>query len=159
MSEEITVEAVVEPVIEEAPAQTDAPVKKARATKKVADELLLEDVQIEEAKVEETQKVISGPKKTKAPRSSNVHAKDNGAIASHAADRALNKKVDTEAKKEKNDESEKIAVWSDKNIRWSDVGTLVKGYNIVTKEAADKWLAKQGIREVTPEEVAAHYGK
>lgn len=151
MSEEIIVEAVLEPVIDEAPAQTDVPVKKARASKKA--EEASEDGE------QPTQKIISGPEKKKAPRTSNVHAKDNGAISSHAADRALTKKVDTTVKQEKKDESEKIAIWSDKNIRWSDVGTLVKGYNIVTKEAAAKWLAKQGIREATPEEVATHYGK
>ena len=160
MSEEITVEAVLEPVIEEAPAQTDAPVKKTRATKKVADEVLLEDVSIQEAKVEEvTQKVISGPKKAKAPKSSNVHAKDNGAIASHAADRALNKKVDTTENDGAKEDIDKLALWSDKNIRWSDVGTLIKGYNIVNKEAAAKWLSREGIREATPEEVATYYGK
>lgn len=158
MSEEITVEAVVEPVIEEAPAQTDAPVKKTRATKKVADEVLVQDVNVEEAKEEEvTQKVISGPSKTKAPKASNVHAKDNGAIGSHAADRALSKKVDTSEKKK--EEAVKVAIWSDKNVRWSDVGTLVKGYNIVNKEAADKWLSRGGIREATPEEVATYFGK
>lgn len=152
MSEENTVEAVLEPVIEEAPAQTDAPVKTAKATKKV--EEAAEDV-----KEEVTQKVITGQKKTKSTRTSNVHAKDNGAIGSHAADRALNKKVDTTVKEEKKDESGKVAIWSEKNIRWSDVGTLIKGYNIVNKEAAAKWIAREGIREATPEEVAAHYGK
>jgi hypothetical protein len=152
MSEEFTVEAVLEPIIDEAPAQTDAPVKKAKATKNVVEAT-------EDNKEEVTQKVISGPEKKKTTRTSNVHAKDNGAIGSHAADRALARKIDTTVKQEKKDESEKIAVWSDKNIRWSDVGNLVKGYNIVNKEAAAKWLARQGIREATPEEVATHYGK
>jgi len=103
-----------------------------------------------------TQKVISGPKKTRAPKKSNVQAKSNNAIGSGAADRALARKVDTT--KPKRDESEMIALWSDKNIRWSDVGTICKGYNIVSKEAAVKWTSKAGIREATPEEVATYYG-
>lgn len=151
MSEEITVEAVLEPVIEEAPAQTDVSVKKPRASKKA--------VEVSEDNEEPTQKIISGPEKKKTTRTSNVHAKENGAIGSHAADRALTKKVDYSEKQEDKKDSDKTAIWSDKNIRWSDVGNLVKGYNITNKEAADKWLTKKGIREATPEEVAAHYGK
>jgi len=152
MSEELVQEAVLEPIIEEAPAQTDAPAKKAKPTEKVAEAT-------EDNKEEVTQKIISGPAKKKTPRSSNVHTKDNGAIGSHAADRALTKKVDNSPKEDEGKDSSKVAVWSDKNIRWSDVGSLIKGYNITNKEVADKWLTKKGVREATPEEVAAHYGK
>jgi hypothetical protein len=152
MSEELVEEAVLEPVIEEAPAQNDAPVKRTKAKKIV--EKTKEDV-----KEEVDQNVISGPKKTKAASVSNVHSKESGAIGSHAADRALSKKIETKVKEEKQDESEKVAIWSEKNVRWSDVGTISKGYNIVSKEAAAKWLTKGGIRKATPEEVATYYGK
>jgi hypothetical protein len=54
---------------------------------------------------------------------------------------------------------EKIAVYSKGNIYWSGVGSLEKGYNIITKEASVKWLTKKSVREATPEEVAKHYGK
>jgi hypothetical protein len=43
-------------------------------------------------------------------------------------------------------------------MAWSVVGRINKGYNIVTKEAAEKWLSRKGVREATPEEVATHYG-
>jgi len=52
----------------------------------------------------------------------------------------------------------KVAVYSEKNLRWNMIGTLTPGYNIVTKEAAEKWLTLNSVREATPEEVADHYG-
>jgi hypothetical protein len=52
-----------------------------------------------------------------------------------------------------------IAIFSKGNIHWNGVGTLEKGYNIVTKEESVKWLTRKNVREATPEEVAKHYGK
>ena len=54
---------------------------------------------------------------------------------------------------------EKVAIYSKGNIHWSGVGTLEKGYNIVTKEESVKWLTHKNVRQATPEEVAKHYGK
>jgi hypothetical protein len=54
---------------------------------------------------------------------------------------------------------DKVAVFSNGNIHWNGVGSLEKGYNIVTKEASVKWLTKKSVREATPQEVAAYYGK
>lgn len=54
---------------------------------------------------------------------------------------------------------EKIAVYSSRNIHWNGVGSLEKGYNIITKEASVKWLTHKSVREATPQEVAKHYGK
>jgi len=53
---------------------------------------------------------------------------------------------------------EKVAVYSDRNINWNGVGQIQKGYNIVTKEASEKWLTRKAVREATPTEVAKHYG-
>lgn len=172
MSDETTVEAV-EPV-EDAPvvettetAQTDAPVRKRRKTSKVAEENndAIVTASVEEADEttnDDGQEVISGPKKAprRAPKS-NTFSNDDGVIGSNAADRSLGEKpVAKEVKEEpKADEDEKVAVWSKGNIRWTGVGALSKGYNIVTKEAAEKWLTREGIREATPEEVATYYGK
>jgi len=39
------------------------------------------------------------------------------------------------------------------------VGSVSKGYNIVSKAEAAKWQGRSHIRPATPEEVAAHYGK
>lgn len=134
--------------------------RKPRATKKAAEEapVEIESVVVEEAKVstEEGQEVITGPKKPKPARSSNMKSNEENTLSSRAADAALAKKVDT-AKEEP--EAEKVALWSEKNIRWSGVGTLTKGYNIVDEEAAEQWVTKAGIRKATPQEVAAHYGK
>ena len=54
---------------------------------------------------------------------------------------------------------EKVALYSKGNVHWNGVGTLEKGYNIVTKEASVKWLTHKNVREATPEEVAKYYGK
>lgn len=144
-------------------AERSAPKNRKPKAEKVAEKTaIVENVVVTEAKettTDEGQKVISGPKRSKAPRMSNIHAKDEeGTIASHAADFALAKKK-VVAEKKTDAEVEKIALWSDRNIRWTNVGELSKGYNIVTKEAAEKWLDKRGIREATPQEVAAHFGK
>jgi len=54
----------------------------------------------------------------------------------------------------------KIALYSDHN-KYSlnkEKGSLKVGYNIVTKEAADWWLSRKGVRQATPEEMARYYG-
>ena len=67
---------------------------------------------------------------------------------------------DEKPKAEKVDKpKQKVAIYSKGNIYWNGVGTLEKGYNIVTKEESVKWLTHRHVREATPEEVAKHYGK
>lgn len=146
---------------------TPAKTRKPRATSKVAEETgVVKDVQVsaQQATIinEDGQKVIAGStKKTNPNPKSNLSPKnDSGAISSRSADSALAKKVaPKEEKPLKAKEPEKVAVWSNKNIRWTGVGTLTHGYNIVTKEAAEKWLSREGIRKATPEEVSTYYGK
>ena len=132
--------------------------RKPRATKKVAESAPISNVAIEEVDnnsvTEEGQKVITGPKKARPARVSNMNTKEDSQIISRAAE--PRPKIKSESKK---DEEGKMAIWSEKNIRWGTFGTLSKGYNIVTKEAAEKWLTRDGIRKASPEEVAAHYGK
>jgi hypothetical protein len=145
----------------EAPVEEVKKAKKPR-TKAVAEETPVENVSIQESVVEndEGQKVISGPKRNRAPRKSNTRVNEDGVIGSNAADYALKDAPKANAPVVKaTPNPEKTALWSAKNIRWTGVGELSKGYNIVTKEAADKWLKKDGIREATPEEVATYYGK
>jgi DNA-binding protein H-NS len=63
-------------------------------------------------------------------------------------------------KKEKAVEvKEKVAIYSTKNVTWSGVGKVYRGYNIVEKDAAEKWLTRSHIRTATPEEVAKEFGK
>ena len=149
--------------ISEAVEKPKAP-RKPRATEKAAAESeVVTDVAISAPKStiinEEGQKVIAGPPAPKPTRKSNINSdKEEKTVSSRAADAALAKKP-SNVKKEEPKKEEKVALWSSKNIRWTGTGTLAKGYNIVTKEAADKWLKKQGIRKATPEEIATYYGK
>ena len=55
--------------------------------------------------------------------------------------------------------NEKIAVYSTKNLHWERVGQLKLGYNIVTKEASEKWITRKQVRLATPEELVSYYGK
>jgi hypothetical protein len=52
-----------------------------------------------------------------------------------------------------------VALHSTKNVVWEGVGKIEKGYNIVTREAAEKWLTRSHVREATPEELAREYGQ
>lgn len=55
------------------------------------------------------------------------------------------------------DAGERVAVFSSKNLSWSGVGKLTKGYTIVSKAAAEKWLTNKNVRIATPEEVKKEY--
>ena len=54
---------------------------------------------------------------------------------------------------------EKVAIYSERNLSWIGLGDLARGYNIVTKEDADKWITNKSVRTATPEEVKRAYGK
>jgi hypothetical protein len=94
------------------------------------------------------------PERTAPPQSNLAPVNNDGVVASKAASRPK-PVVEEEVK----DVSEKIALWSPKSITWENVGRLTPGYNIVTKEASEKWLTRNGIRIATPEEMATYYGK
>ena len=51
-----------------------------------------------------------------------------------------------------------VAIYSTKNVVWEGVGKVSKGYNIVTKAQAEKWLTIKHVRLATPEEVAQEFG-
>jgi hypothetical protein len=51
-----------------------------------------------------------------------------------------------------------VALFAAGNISQAKWGELSKGYNIVSKETANFWLAHRTVRLATPEEVAKHYG-
>lgn len=56
-------------------------------------------------------------------------------------------------------EVDKVALHSTKNVYWNDLGEIKKGYNIVLKSHADRWLTRSHVRLATPEEVAKEFGK
>jgi len=77
---------------------------------------------------------------------------ETGAIGSMAADGA-SKTINTDVNL-----SGKVALFSTKSVRWEEVGTLNRGYNIVTQKQADKWLTRSHVRIATPEEVEKAFG-
>jgi ribosomal protein S16 len=60
---------------------------------------------------------------------------------------------------ESKETQEKVAIYSTKNLHWLKVGQLTVGYNIVTKEASEKWLTRKQVRIATPQELSSYYGK
>lgn len=54
---------------------------------------------------------------------------------------------------------ETVAIYSTRNVTWQGVGKVYSGYNIVSKEAAEKWLTRNHVRPATPQEVAKEYNK
>ena len=64
---------------------------------------------------------------------------------------------DVEIKQE--DPKEKIAIYSEKNLHMDNLKPITVGYNIVSKEASEKWLTHRLVRIASPEEVASYYGK
>lgn len=81
----------------------------------------------------------------------------NGAIGSVSAARpkkSSGKKVTATEKK-----TETVAIFSTRNVTWTGVGKVYRGYNIVEKAAADKWLTRDHIRPASPEEVAQEFGR
>jgi hypothetical protein len=101
-------------------------------------------------KTSEDDNVISSTK-IKPSLSSSIISDDNSVIGSGSADR---KDIVTEKVKKNT-----VAVHSTRNVTWSGVGKVDRGYNIVTKEASEKWLTREHIRLATPEEVARDFGK
>jgi hypothetical protein len=101
---------------------------------------------------EERNEVISSDKVATSPNVSVVSNEDN-VIGSGSAD----KKESAKAASAK--EKDTVAIYSTRNVNWSGVGQVSKGYNIVTKQAADKWVTRDHIRIATPEEVARDFGK
>ncbi len=61
--------------------------------------------------------------------------------------------------KEAVDMTDKIALYSTRNIHWGNIGALKVGYNIVSKEASEKMVTHKAVRIATPEELASYYGK
>lgn len=67
------------------------------------------------------------------------------------------------AKEVKNTSSKKsnktVAIYSSKNVSWTGVGKVYRGYNIVTPEQSEQWLTRNHVRLATPEEVAKEFGR
>ena len=79
----------------------------------------------------------------------------DGVIGATTAVKATPRKKSAKPEEKK----ETVALYSTKNVTWSEVGKVYRGYNIVDKDAAEKWLTRSHIRIATPEEVAKEFGK
>lgn len=104
--------------------------------------------------VEENNVIGSTENITKEELKSSVVGLKSGAIGSGSADRPA-KKSNPKAEPK----AETVAIHSTRNVTWNEVGKVYRGYNIVSKSAADKWLTRDHTRLATPEEVAREFGK
>ena len=60
-------------------------------------------------------------------------------------------------KQEAVDMTDKVALYSTRNIHWgSGIGALKVGYNIVSKEASEKMVTHKAVRIATPEEPVSY---
>jgi hypothetical protein len=105
--------------------------------------------------VEEVQAVVEAPAYEAPEEVQALGAVEEGVIGATTAPKASPKKKSAKATEVK----EKVAIYSTKNVTWSEVGKVYRGYNIVEKNAAEKWLTRSHIRIATPEEVAKEFGK
>jgi len=79
----------------------------------------------------------------------------NGVIGVTQTPRPAREAVNVAPKKS----NKTVAIHSTKNVSWSGVGKVYRGYNIVTPEQAEKWLTRSHVRLATPEEVAKEFGR
>lgn len=142
----------IEEILEEL---DNAPEVSETKVEEVAEELGI-TASIAEAKttVEENNVIGSTQNVTKEDPKSQVVNLNNGAIGSGSAERVASKPAKSAEPKE-----EKVAIHSTRNVTWTGVGKVYRGYNIVPKSAAEKWLTRDHIRSATPEEVAREFGK
>jgi hypothetical protein len=119
--------------------------------------ILLDDGSAQEPVKEQTviRSETAEPKQKRVPTSSSA-SNENGVIISRKAEKSVKKTTETMETPKK---VKQVALYSVKNLRWSGLGTLQKGYNIVDEEEAKKWTTLKAVREATPEEVATYYGK
>ena len=114
-----------------------------------------------EAKIEEAPKpaedVITGPKGTPKDEVEALAPVADGVIGtakkSVAPKPAAPKKAPAKATKD-----DEVALYSSRNMHWDGLGKLSKGFNIVSKAAADQWLTKEAVRLADPKEIARVYG-
>ena len=129
----------------------EAPVYEAPVVEETVEEHIEETPVVEEP----AQAVVETPAYEAPEEVQALGSVAEGVIGATTAPRAPERK-----KKEKvAEKKETVALYSTKNVTWSEVGKVYRGYNIVEKEAAAKWLTRSHIRTATPEEVAREFGK
>ena len=145
------------PIVEEA--VYEAPVFEAPVVEEPVVEHIAETPVVEEAFVpphlEAEPDAIAAPAYSAPEEIQALGAIAEGVIGATTAAVAAPRKKNSKSQEKK----ETVAIHSTKNVTWSEVGKVYRGYNIVEKDAADKWLTRSHIRMATPEEVAKEFGK
>jgi hypothetical protein len=145
------------PIVEEA--VSEAPVFEAPVVEEPVVEPIVETPVVEEAfvppHVEAEPDAIAAPAYSAPEEIQALGAVAEGVIGATTAAVASPRKKNSKPEEKK----ETVAIHSTKNVTWSEVGKVYRGYNIVEKDAADKWLTRSHIRMATPEEVAKEFGK
>ena len=137
------------PIVEEA--VYEAPVFEAPVVEEPVVEYIVETPVVEEA----AQAVVEAPAYHAPEEVQALGSVADGVIGATTAPVAPARKKNSKSQEKK----ETVAIHSTKNVTWSEVGKVYRGYNIVEKDAADKWLTRSHIRMATPEEVAKEFGK
>tara|TARA_B110000459_G_C16489071_1_gene437942 strand:- start:407 stop:916 length:510 start_codon:yes stop_codon:yes gene_type:complete len=141
-------EVSVEPETNEEPAE-DAPT----LVEELAEEL---DLEASVAEVEESADVISTPSKGKGSKKKQAMAPVSDGVIGTSVDEAPKARVTNQVKEISENT---VAIYSARNVRWEGVGKINKGYNIVDKSEADKWIEKLNhVRLASPEEVSRELG-
>jgi hypothetical protein len=151
------------PIVEETTYETpvfEAPVEEAPvAEAPVVEEPAVEAPEVEHVEetpvVEEVQAVVEAPAYQAPEEVQALGSVAEGVIGATTAPKAPEKKKSAKPESKK----DKVALYSTKNVTWPEVGKVYRGYNIVEKDAAEKWLTRSHIRTATPEEVAKEFGK
>jgi len=151
MSDEINNEEVLPATLAEG--ETIIPEDKVEEIKEAVAEVL-KTAKVEEA--EDKSDVISAPEPSEIPTLPGIGIVGDGAMGSTTVPATPKPKA---AAKKAVVKEDTVAIHSTRNVTWSGVGKVYSGYNIVTKDQADKWLTRSHVRLATPQEVAQGFGK
>lgn len=112
-------------------------------------------------KTEQEDNLITAASKRKTPKTEKevIGQTANGAIGVETKKIEPKKVASSNGKSSAKKKEDKVAIYSERNVSWTSVGKVYRGYNIVTQAQADKWLTRSHCRLATPEEVAKEFGK
>ena len=110
---------------------------------------------------EQENTLITAASQRKTPKTEKdvVGQLDSGAIGVTTQKIQPKKVASSNSKTSAKKKADKVAIYSERNVSWTEVGKVYRGYNIVTQAQADKWLTRSHCRLATPEEVAKEFGK
>jgi hypothetical protein len=144
-------EAVVESVVVDEPV-VEAPMPETRVEEVAAENNF--EASVSEA-AESTDAITTSDFSRGSSTAQAVGQVANGVIGVTQVERKVNKP----AVSSNNKSNKTVAIHSTKNVSWSGVGKVYRGYNIVTPEQSEKWLTRNHVRLATPEEVAKEFGR